>query len=65
MAVLGWAIAALVELPPMALASPMAFVSGAVIINSMIMELPSNKDCRFAAFLVAALAYGLLLVPLD
>jgi hypothetical protein len=64
MAVVGFGLATLTELPEPAIASLIAFVSGAVIINSTLMELPSDRDGRFTAYLIGAVAYALLLIPL-
>jgi hypothetical protein len=62
---LGWATGLLVELPRQALALLVAFVSGAVIMTSAVMELPSEKDGRFLPFLAGGLLYGLALLPLE
>ena len=62
---LGWGVGVLFAVPPFAVALLLAFVSGAVIMNSAIMELPSEKDGRFWPFLVGGLAYALLLLPLG
>ena len=43
----------------------MAFISGAVIMNSALMELPSEKDGRFLPFVLGGVLYGLLLLPLG
>jgi hypothetical protein len=43
----------------------MAFVAGAIIINSAIMEVPSEKDGRFVPFMTGGLIYGLILLPLG
>jgi hypothetical protein len=64
-AVLGWGLGLLVALPPYVSALVLAFVSGAVILNSAIAELPADKDGRFWPFVIGGLAYGLLLVPLG
>ena len=64
MCLLGWAAGLLFALPHHVLALALAFLSGAVIMNSAIMELPSEKDGRFVAFMVGGVAYGLALVPL-
>jgi len=64
-ALLGWGLGLLVTLPPYTLALFLAFVSGAVIMNSAIMELPAEKDGRFWPFVSGGLAYGLLLLPLG
>lgn len=65
MSVLGWAVGMLFAIPPYALALLVAFLSGAIIMNSLIMELPSEKDGRFLPFVAGGVAYGLLLLPLS
>ena len=65
MAPLGWAVGQLVALPILVLAMMVAFISGAVIVNSAIMELPKEKDGRFGPFLAGGLIYGLVLIPLG
>ncbi len=65
MCLLGWAVGLLFALPPYALALLVAFLSGAIIMNSLIMELPSEKDGRFLPFVSGGVAYGLLLLPLG
>lgn len=65
MSVLGWGAGLLFALPSYAVALLVAFVSGAVIMNSAIMELPSDKDGRFVPFLIGGLLYGLILLPLG
>jgi hypothetical protein len=44
------------------LATLLGFNSGGVVINSMIMELPTEKEGRFWAFCLGAIGYSLLLV---
>ena len=61
--VLGWGVGLLVEVPPHVLALLLAFVSGAVIMNSAVMELPSEKDGRFWPFVMGGLAFAVLLLP--
>jgi hypothetical protein len=61
----GWLSGLLVHLPTYVAALMMAFVSGAIIINSSIMELPSEKDGRFLPFMTGGLLYGLVLLPLG
>ena len=61
----GWVAGLLLPLPAGLLALSVAFVSGAVILNSSIMELPSESDGRFVPFLCGGLIYGLLLLPLG
>jgi len=64
MSVLGWGLGVLFALPQHVLALLVAFISGAVIMNSTIMELPSDRDGRFLPFLAGGLLYGLILLPL-
>jgi len=47
MSMLGWGAGLLFALPNHVIALMLAFLSGAVIMNSTIMELPSDKDGRF------------------
>jgi hypothetical protein len=65
MCVLGWGVGLLFPLPPYVLALLLAFISGAIIMNSTIMELPSDKDGRFFPFMTGGLVYGLILLPLG
>jgi hypothetical protein len=65
MAVLGWGVGLLLSLPNHILALLVAFISGAVIMNSSIMELPSEKDGRFVPFMIGGILYGLILLPLG
>lgn len=65
MALLGWGMGLLFALPGHILALLLAFISGAIIMNSLIMELPSGKDGRFLPFMAGGLVYGLILLPLG
>lgn len=65
MALAGWASAALLDLPASLIPLLLAFLSGAVIMNSLILELPTEKDGRFWPFLSGGLLYGLILLPLG
>ncbi|MDP3584748.1 MAG: hypothetical protein Q8R61_06470 [Thiobacillus sp.] len=65
MSILGWAVGLLFAMPPYVLALLVAFLSGAIIMNSLIMELPSDQDGRFLPFVAGGVAYGLLLLPLS
>lgn len=65
MALLGWGMGLLFALPNHVLALLVAFISGAIIMNSLIMELPSEKGGRFGPFMVGGLVYGLILLPLG
>ena len=44
------------------LATLMGFIAGGVIVNSMVMELPKEKEGRFWAFCVGSFLYSLLLL---
>jgi hypothetical protein len=65
MSVSGWLVGVLLPLPRGVLALLVAFISGAIIMNNSIMELPSGKDGRFLPFMAGGLLYGLLLLPLG
>ena len=65
MSVLGWLLGLLIALPHYIVALLVAFLSGAVIMNSTVMELPSEKDGRFLPFVLGGLIYGLILLPLG
>ena len=65
MAVLGWVAGLVFPLPVHVLAPLVAFVSGAIVMNSTIMELPSEKDGRFVPFATGGVVYGLILLPLG
>jgi hypothetical protein len=60
--VAGWSLAMLVEIPKPILITGLGLVSGGVVVNSAIMELPSEKDGRFGPFLVGAAAYTAVLL---
>jgi hypothetical protein len=63
MSLLGWGVGLLVTLPRPVLALLVALVSGAVIINSSITELPTESKGRFLPFMIGGLGYGLILMP--
>ncbi len=65
MSLLGWGVGMLVTLPRSVLALVVAFISGAVIMNSSITELPTESKGRFLPFLYGGLGYGLILLPLG
>jgi len=65
MALLGWGMGLLFALSGHILALLLAFISGAIIVNSLIMELPSGKEGRFLPFMAGGLVYGLILLPLG
>jgi hypothetical protein len=65
MTLAGWVVGLIVTVPEAVTALLVAFVSGAVVMNSAIMELPTEKDGRFLPFLAGALIYGIILLPLG
>lgn len=65
MSLLGWCAGLLFTVPRSILALLVAFISGAVIMNSSITELPTESKGRFLPFLFGGLAYGLILLPLG
>jgi hypothetical protein len=59
----GWVCGVLVELPKQITITLLGLVSGGVVMNSTIAELPGEKDGRFIPFGIGAVAYaGLLLL---
>jgi hypothetical protein len=62
---LGWITGFFLPLPLYWLALMVAFVSGAIIMNSAIMELPHKQEERFVAFMIGGVLYSAVLVPLG
>ncbi|MDP9072190.1 MAG: hypothetical protein M3N68_13100, partial [Actinomycetota bacterium] len=58
----GWGVGLVLELSPAALAVPLAFLGGGVILNVLKEELPSERQSRFLPFLAGASAYAALLL---
>jgi len=58
---ISWACGALAEFPKPVVITMLGFVSGGVVMNSMIVELPGEKDGRFLYFCAGAAAYATLL----
>jgi len=63
-AIIGWASGLLIHLGPRIIAFIVAFVAGAVIVNSTIEELPRERRGRFVPFLLGGLVYGGVLLML-
>jgi len=61
-ALAGWLSGVWVEFPKPVIITLLGLVSGGVVMNSMIMELPSGKEGRFWAFCAGAGAYAMLLL---
>ncbi|MBN2629911.1 MAG: hypothetical protein JXR75_05165 [Rhodobacteraceae bacterium] len=62
MCVLGWALAATTHVQEWVLALLLAFMSGAVIVNGAVMELPTDRNGRFWSFALGSLMFGLVLM---
>ena len=60
----GWAAGAFIPLPRVILYTLLGLVSGGVVLNSMVMELPSEKEGRFWPFVIGACAYAIVLILL-
>ncbi|MDP9418680.1 MAG: hypothetical protein M3P53_00690 [Actinomycetota bacterium] len=58
----GWAGAVAFELSPAAIAVPLAFLGGGVILNVLKEELPTERRSRFLPFLAGAGTYAALLL---
>jgi hypothetical protein len=58
----GWLVASLSPLSIEALATLMGLVGGGVVMNSMITELPKEKEGRFWPFCLGAMGYSILLL---
>jgi hypothetical protein len=65
MPLLGWGIGMLMTLPRSIIALMVAFISGAVIMNSSITELRTESKGHFLPFMFGGLAYGLILLPIG
>jgi len=61
-AVAGWAFAMLMEFSKPVVITAFGFVSGGVLMNSMITELPREETALFWPFLLGAAGYSALLV---
>ena len=61
---LGWMIGTVAELPQPGVVVLFGFVAGAVMMNSMIMELPREKEGKLGSFLLGGLIYTALIFML-
>lgn len=60
-ALAGWGIGALTELSKPVVITLLGFVSGGVVMNSMILELPDHEQHHFGALAAGAAGYAVLL----
>jgi len=58
----GWACGVLVEVPAAIVCILMGLVSGGVIMNSTIMELPREKEGKFWPFVLGAVLYAAIVL---
>lgn len=58
----GWAVSAVLELEPAAVAVVVAFLGGGIVMNVLKEELPDERRSRFGAFVAAAVGYAALLL---
>ena len=64
-ALAGWAVGLLTELHKPTVITLLGILSGAIIMNSMIMELPREKEGKFVSFLCGGLFYAGLLLHVE
>lgn len=58
----GWAVAQMVDLPPLAIGFLFALLAGSAILNVLKEELPEDRQSRFWAFLLGAAGYSAILL---
>jgi hypothetical protein len=58
----GWLCGIFVELPESIVFRSLGLISGGVIMNSMIMELPHDREGKFWPFMIGAAAYAAILL---
>lgn len=61
-ALLGWAIGFFIELPKPIIITLLGVISGGIITNSMVAELPRNQTGKFIPFLFGGIFYSVLLL---
>jgi hypothetical protein len=61
-ALAGWSVAMVTEISGAAIVTGLGLISGGVVMNSMVMELPTENDGRFWPFVAGAAAYTVLLL---
>jgi len=61
----GWAVGFFVEFSPFFTAALLGFLSGGIILNAMVAELPKEEDARPLAFLFGGALYTALLIILS
>ncbi|MCD4786214.1 MAG: hypothetical protein K8T10_20520 [Candidatus Eremiobacteraeota bacterium] len=60
--IMGWLSGILIEFPKPMIITLLGFVSGAVIMNSTLGELPRREEGKFGFFLAGGILYALILM---
>ncbi|CAN5192433.1 hypothetical protein BH23ACT9_BH23ACT9_39680 [soil metagenome] len=60
----GWALSVVTDLSEAAVGLPLALISGAIVLNVMKEELPTQRESRVLPFLLGAAGYSALLLAL-
>lgn len=58
----GWSVGIITSIPELWLARITGFISGGVIMNSLVVELPEGRGGRFWYFVLSAATYALVLI---
>jgi len=61
----GWALGAVIDVPPLAVSALFAFLAGGVMLNVLKEELPEHRESHFSAFALGAGLYAALLLATD
>jgi hypothetical protein len=61
----GWIMGVAMDLPKSVVITLLGIISGAIIMNTLIMELPKEKEGKFWPFLVGGILYGAILLLLG
>ncbi len=61
----GWGVGRIAPIPKPIVITLLGFISGAIIMNTLIMELPKEKEGRFWPFLAGGSFYAAILLPLG
>jgi len=62
---IGWAVGSVIELSELGVSALTAFIAGAIILNVLKEELPTERNSRFGAFLLGSLGYSFLLLLMQ
>ena len=62
---LGWALGARIDVPPLAVAALFAFLAGGIVLNVLKEELPEERESHFSAFALGTGLYAALLLATD